>query len=59
VLWRRGHAGWRGSARLLAAFTVVTLGMRWAPRYLFGISVDQQFRTEYLTRLTDSPPCTT
>jgi galactan 5-O-arabinofuranosyltransferase len=23
--------------------------------YLFGISVDQQFRTEYLTRLTDSP----
>ncbi len=22
--------------------------------YLFGISVDQQFRTEYLTRLTDS-----
>jgi galactan 5-O-arabinofuranosyltransferase len=23
--------------------------------YLFGISVDQQFRTEYLTRLADSP----
>ena len=23
--------------------------------YLFGVSVDQQFRTEYLTRLTDSP----
>lgn len=23
--------------------------------YLFGLSVDQQFRTEYLTRLTDSP----
>ena len=46
----------------LAAFSVVTLGMPLGATklYLFGISVDQQFRTEYLTRLTDSPPpCTT
>ena len=59
VLWRRGHA-WVariGAAVLLAAFTVVTLGMPLGATrlYLFGISVDQQFRTEYLTRLTDSP----
>ena len=59
VLWRRG---WRtlsriGAAIFLAAFTVVTLGMPLGATklYLFGISVDQQFRTEYLTRLTDSP----
>ncbi len=59
VLWRRGHA-WVariGAATLLAAFTVVTLGMPLGATrlYLFGVSVDQQFRTEYLTRLTDSP----
>ncbi|SOJ57959.1 Galactan 5-O-arabinofuranosyltransferase [Mycobacterium simulans] len=61
-------AGWAwhaGRFRLLAqlcglvfvsAFTVVTLGMPLGATklYLFGISVDQQFRTEYLTRLTDS-----
>ncbi|OBJ47928.1 galactan 5-O-arabinofuranosyltransferase [Mycobacterium sp. 1423905.2] len=58
--WRRG-----GRLRRLAqvsgvvfvsAFTVVTLGMPLGATklYLFGISVDQQFRTEYLTRLTDS-----
>ncbi|MGY4708062.1 galactan 5-O-arabinofuranosyltransferase [Mycolicibacterium sp. CBM1] len=59
VLWRRGH---RWIARLtaaacLSAFTVVTLGMPLGATrlYLFGISVDQQFRTEYLTRLTASP----
>ena len=59
VLWRRG---WRTLSRIsaavfLAAFTVVTLGMPLGATklYLFGISVDQQFRTEYLTRLTDSP----
>ena len=59
VLW---HRGWRalsriGAAVFLAAFTVVTLGMPLGATklYLFGISVDQQFRTEYLTRLTDSP----
>ena len=59
VLWRRGYA-WVariGAAALLAAFTVVTLGMPLGATrlYLFGISVDQQFRTEYLTRLTDGP----
>jgi galactan 5-O-arabinofuranosyltransferase len=57
-IWRRGR---RWAARLLAlvlvsAFSVVTLGMPLGATklYLFGISVDQQFRTEYLTRLTDS-----
>ena len=60
-------AGWdsrRGRqtvAQLLAlvfvsAFSVVTLGMPLGATklYLFGVSVDQQFRTEYLTRFTDS-----
>jgi galactan 5-O-arabinofuranosyltransferase len=57
-LWRRGR---RLLARLLAlafvsAFSVVTLGMPLGATnlYLFGISVDQQFRTEYVTRFTDS-----
>lgn len=61
VLWRR-RPGWRvlsrvGAVVFLAGFTVVTLGMPLGATklYLFGISVDQQFRTEYLTRLTDSP----
>lgn len=42
---------------LLSAFVVVTLGMPLGATklYLFGISVDQQFRTEYLTRLADNP----
>lgn len=58
-LWRRGFA-WPariGAAVFLAAFAVVTLGMPLGATklYLFGISVDQQFRTEYLTRLTHSP----
>ncbi|MEU4316687.1 galactan 5-O-arabinofuranosyltransferase [Nocardia sp. NPDC024068] len=51
----------RGWARVLSwagvsAFVTVTLGMPLAATklYLFGISVDQEFRTEYLTRLTDS-----
>ncbi|WP_205875404.1 galactan 5-O-arabinofuranosyltransferase [Mycobacterium camsae] len=46
-----------GGVVFLSAFTVVTLGMPLGATklYLFGISVDQQFRTEYLTRLTDSP----
>src|ERR1700684_1393923 len=59
-VWRRGRG--QMLARLLAlvfvsAFSVVTLGMPLGATklYLFGISVDQQFRTEYLTRLTDSP----
>lgn len=58
-VWRRGHqwAARVGAALLLAAFTVVTLGMPLGATklYLFGISVDQQFRTEYLTRLADNP----
>jgi galactan 5-O-arabinofuranosyltransferase len=63
-VWRR-HGRDRRRYRVLAqlgglvfvsAFTVVTLGMPLGATklYLFGISVDQQFRTEYLTRLTDS-----
>lgn len=58
-VWRRGH---RLIAQLsglvfVSAFTVVTLGMPLGATklYLFGISVDQQFRTEYVTRLADSP----
>ncbi|MCX2931960.1 galactan 5-O-arabinofuranosyltransferase [Mycobacterium sp. CVI_P3] len=58
-VWRRGHrwAARIAAAAVLAAFTVVTLGMPLGASrlYLFGISVDQQFRTEYLTRLTASP----
>ena len=40
----------------LSAFSVVTLAMPLGATklYLFGISVDQQFRTEYMTRLADS-----
>ena len=59
ALWRRGHRWLPQIAApvLLAAFVVVTLGMPLGATklYLFGISVDQQFRTEYLTRLADSP----
>ncbi|MBF6419378.1 arabinofuranosyltransferase [Nocardia farcinica] len=60
VLVRRRRAprlaallSWAG----IAAFVTVTLGMPLAATklYLFGVSVDQEFRTEYLTRLTDSP----
>jgi galactan 5-O-arabinofuranosyltransferase len=62
-VWRSARSrGRRLLARLgglvfVSAFTVVTLGMPLGATnlYLFGISVDQQFRTEYLTRLTDSP----
>ena len=41
----------------ISSFAAVTLAMPLGATklYLFGISVDQQFRTEYLTRLTDSP----
>lgn len=59
-LWRR-HAAARPAAQLgalvfVSAFAVVTLAMPLGATrlYLFGISVDQQFRTEYLTRLTSS-----
>jgi galactan 5-O-arabinofuranosyltransferase len=61
-LWRRGRPAGRLVARLgapvfLSAFSVVTLAMPLGATklYLFGISVDQQFRTEYLTRFTDAP----
>ena len=58
-VWRRGYQ-WVAriaAAVFLSSFTVVTLGMPLGATklYLFGISVDQQFRTEYLTRLTQSP----
>ncbi|CAM4408286.1 Arabinofuranosyltransferase AftA [Mycobacterium basiliense] len=58
--WRRGRSRWLarlGGLVFVSAFAVVTLGMPLGATrlYLFGISVDQQFRTEYLTRLTDSP----
>ena len=50
--------GWPQFAAMvfLSAFSVVTLAMPLGATklYLFGISVDQQFRTEYLTRLTDT-----
>jgi galactan 5-O-arabinofuranosyltransferase len=59
-LWGRGRR-LRWLAQLaglvfVSAFAVVTLAMPLGATklYLFGISVDQQFRTEYLTRLTDS-----
>nr|WP_228460798.1 arabinofuranosyltransferase [Gordonia crocea] len=41
----------------VAGLVTVTLGMPLAATklYLFGLSVDQQFRVEYLTRLTSSP----
>jgi galactan 5-O-arabinofuranosyltransferase len=59
VLYRTGRypkavnpLAWLG----ISAFTTVTLAMPLGATklYLWGISVDQQFRTEYLTRLTDS-----
>nr|WP_253861523.1 galactan 5-O-arabinofuranosyltransferase [Mycobacterium asiaticum] len=59
-VWRQGRfrrLAQLGALVFVSAFTVVTLGMPLGATklYLFGISVDQQFRTEYLTRLTDSP----
>ncbi len=57
--WRRGRQalGWLAAVVFTSTFSVVTLAMPLGATklYLFGISVDQQFRTEYLTRLTDSP----
>jgi galactan 5-O-arabinofuranosyltransferase len=57
-IWRHGR---RVLARVfalvfLSAFAVVTLAMPLGATklYLYGISVDQQFRTEYLTRLADT-----
>ncbi|KAA0097810.1 arabinofuranosyltransferase [Mycolicibacterium sp. P1-18] len=57
---------WRTDRRLVAkavavvflsALSAVTLAMPLGATklYLFGVSVDQQFRTEYLTRFADSP----
>ena len=57
-MWRRGRRLLSRAFALLflSAFSVVTLAMPLGATklYLFGISVDQQFRTEYLTRLTDT-----
>jgi galactan 5-O-arabinofuranosyltransferase len=57
-LWRRGRrVAAHGAALLfLSALSVVTLAMPLGATklYLFGVSVDQQFRTEYLTRLADT-----
>ena len=57
-VWRRGRQllARAGALVFLSAFAVVTLGMPLGATklYLFGISVDQQFRTEYLTRLADT-----
>jgi galactan 5-O-arabinofuranosyltransferase len=59
LVWRKGRRvlARLGSVLFLSAFSVVTLAMPLGATklYLFGISVDQQFRTEYLTRLADSP----
>ncbi|MEV6771020.1 galactan 5-O-arabinofuranosyltransferase [Nocardia sp. NPDC051030] len=50
--WVAKLLSWAG----ISAFVTVTLGMPLAATklYLFGLSVDQEFRTQYLTRLTDS-----
>ena len=56
-LWQRNRLVARGGALLfLSAFAVVTIAMPLGATklYLFGISVDQQFRTEYMTRLADT-----
>ena len=56
--WRRGRRllARGGTLVFLSAFSVVTLAMPLGATklYLHGISVDQAFRTEYLTRLTDT-----
>jgi galactan 5-O-arabinofuranosyltransferase len=57
-IWRRGRQLLAKAAAVvfLSAFAVVTLAMPLGATklYLYGISVDQQFRTEYLTRLADT-----
>ena len=56
--WQRGRRvlARGGTLVFLSAFSVVTLAMPLGATklYLHGISVDQAFRTEYLTRLTDT-----
>ena len=58
LLWRRGRprVAHVVSVLFLSALSAVTLAMPLGATklYLFGVSVDQQFRTEYLTRLTDA-----
>jgi galactan 5-O-arabinofuranosyltransferase len=58
LMWRRGRelVARVAAVAFLSAFSTVTLAMPLGATklYLFGVSVDQQFRTEYLTRLTDS-----
>ncbi|WP_084654560.1 arabinofuranosyltransferase [Nocardia altamirensis] len=51
--WLAKALSWVG----ISTFVTFTLGMPLAATklYLFGVSVDQEFRTEFLTRLTDSP----
>lgn len=59
LAWRRGRPVLArvGAPVFLSAFAVVTLAMPLGATklYLFGISVDQQFRTEYMTRFADQP----
>ncbi|MFF0708429.1 galactan 5-O-arabinofuranosyltransferase [Gordonia sputi] len=60
LLYRYGKARWLVtllSAAGISGLVTVTLGMPLGATrlYLFGLSADQQFRTEYLTRLTSSP----
>nr|WP_062981311.1 galactan 5-O-arabinofuranosyltransferase [Nocardia anaemiae] len=61
AIWLVRARRWPWVAKVLSwvgisSFVTVTLGMPLAATklYLFGVSVDQEFRTEYLTRLTDS-----
>jgi len=58
LAWRRGRRTLAkgGSLVFLSGFSVVTLAMPLGATklYLHGISVDQAFRTEYLTRLTET-----
>lgn len=60
LLYRYGRPRWLISllsALGMAGLVTVSLGMPLGATrlYLFGLSVDQQFRTEYLTRMTSSP----
>ncbi|MCF3938593.1 galactan 5-O-arabinofuranosyltransferase [Gordonia tangerina] len=60
LLDRYGRPRWLTGLLSVAAsagMVTVTLGMPLGATklYLFGLSVDQQFRTEYLTRMTSSP----
>lgn len=60
ILYRYGRSRWLTtlvSTVGVAGLVTATLGMPLGATrlYLFGLSVDQQFRTEYLTRMTSSP----